>query len=118
MPDEPLQVHRYGGTTVEIFADFVRTTLPDGSPVYAVPGETDEDMARAAALGYGEGPQAVLAMTWDHDRFHALLAHAWGLPESPALRQTVEESRSELAGAEEAAVLAIQRWWNLCRRQP
>ena len=114
--EQPLATYRYGDTTVEIFDGFVRTTLPDGSPVHAVPGESPEDMARAASLGYGEGTQAVLAMTYDHDRIHALLAHAFGLPESPALRQTLQGTQSELAGAEEAMVLAAQRWINLCKR--
>lgn len=110
MDSPPVDTYRYGATLVEVFAGFVRTTLPDGAPVYAVPGETAEDVARAHALGYGGD---VWAMTRDHDRFHAALAHAFGLPESPALRATVEGVQSELAGAEECAVLAIQRWLNM-----
>jgi hypothetical protein len=103
----------YGHTLVEVFAGgFVRTTLPDGTVIHAAPGDTPEDKARARSLGY-EGD--VWAMTRDHDRFHALLAHAFGLEESPALRATARGEQSELAGAEECAVLAIQRWANLCR---
>jgi hypothetical protein len=112
--NRPQSAHRYGGTLVEIFSGWVRTTLPDGSPIYAVPGETAEDVARAHSLGYDGN---VWAMTRDHDRIHALLAHAFGLPESPALRQTLTGVQSELAGAEECAVLAIQRWVNLCRKE-
>lgn len=112
-PPQPIATHRYGDTLVEIFDGFVRTTLPDGSPLLATPGKTPEDTARAHALGYAGD---VWAMTRDHDRFHALLAHAFGLAESPALRQALDGVQSELAGAEEEAVLAIQRWHNLVQR--
>lgn len=112
-PAQPIATHRYGAAVVEIFEDFVRTTLPGGAALIATPGTTPEDIARAHALGYGGD---VWAMTRDHDRFHALLAHAFGLEESPALRQAVSGTHSELAGAEEEAVLAIQRWHNLLPR--
>lgn len=99
---------RYGRTLVEIFDGWVRTTLPDGSPVHAVPGESAEDIARAEALGYGGD---CWLMTRDHDRFHAMLADGLGLPESPALRKTAQGSRSTLlTDLEEASVLAIQRY--------
>jgi hypothetical protein len=50
-------------------------------------------------------------MTRDHDRFHAMLAYALGLPESPALRATAQGERTTLlTDLEEAAVLGIQRY--------
>lgn len=99
---------RYGRTLVEVFDGFVRTTLPDGSAVHAVPGETEEDVARANALGYGGD---CWLMTRDHDRFHAMLAYGLGLTESPALRRTAESGKSTLlTDLEEGAVLAIQRY--------
>lgn len=99
---------RYGRTLVEVFDGWVRTTLPDGSELHAVPGETEEDVARAHSLGYGGD---VWLMTRDHDRFHAMLAYALGLPESPALRNTAQGGGSMLlTDLEECAVLAIQRY--------
>jgi hypothetical protein len=99
---------RYGRTLVEVFDGYVRTTLPDGSPIHAVPGDSKEDVARAHALGYcGD----VWLMTRDHDRFHAMLAYALGLQESPALRNTANAVKPTLlTDLEEAAVLAIQRF--------
>lgn len=108
------EVYPYGFTLVEVFAEgFVRTRLPDGTVIHAVPGDTAEDVARAHSLGYAGD---TWAMTRDHDRLHALLCHALGLEESPALRATARREESELAGAEECAVLAIQRFVNLCRK--
>src|SRR3954470_16443524 len=71
----PLQSFRYGLTLVEVFAGWVRTTLPDGVQILAMPQTSEEDVARARSLGYADD---VWAMTRDHDRFHALLAHAFG----------------------------------------
>lgn len=105
--------YRYGATLVEVFDGLVRTTLPDGTPVHAVPNHTPEDVARAHALGY-EGD--VWAMTRDHDHFHAMLANTLGLRESPALRAAVTGQASDLSGAEEEVVLALQRFVNLCRK--
>lgn len=107
----PPQTFSYGWTLIEIFEGFVRTTLPDGATIDAHPVSGPEHEARALALGYAD----VWAMTRDHDRFHALLAHALGLEESPALRATVRGEASELTGVEEEVVLAMQRFANLCR---
>lgn len=107
----PVQRFGYGWTLIEIFEGFVRTTLPDGATIDAHPNHGPEHEARARALGYPD----VWAMTRDHDRFHALLAHALGLEESPALRATVRREASELTGVEEEVVLAMQRYVNLCR---
>lgn len=106
------EMYGYGFTVVEIFDGWVRTTLPDGTEIHAHPRHGVEDVARAHSLGYAGD---VWAMTRDHDRFHALLAHALDLEESPALRQSALGQESELAGAEEEVVLALQRFVNLCR---
>lgn len=102
----PRLTYHLGGTTVEVFASWVRTTLPDGAQVHAIPMHGDEHQARASVLGYGEGDAAVLAMTLEHDLTHVQLAHMLGLRESPALRLATRGEESELAGLEECAVLA------------
>lgn len=110
---ERLAASAYGGTTVEVMSGWVRTTLPDGTQVQARPNYGHEDIARAHALGY-QGD--VWGMTLDHDRYHALLAWALGLKESPALRATALGQASELTGVEEELVLCAQRFVNLCRK--
>ena len=109
-----LEVHQYGATKVYVFDGWVETVLPDGKVVSAVSHTGPEDVARAHSLGYKGN---LWAMTRDHDRLHAALAHMLGLPESPVLRASGTGATSELLGAEECAVLAIQRFWNLCRAQ-
>ena len=104
-------VHRYGNTTIEVRNGWLEVTLPDGSRCQAVPHTGADDVARAKALGYDN----VWDMTKDHDRYHALLAEVIGLEESPVLRAAVNKTpTNELIGAEEAAVLALQRYVNLC----
>lgn len=115
MTEPPTMVYHYGKTTVTVGDGWVKTTLADGTTIHAIPGTEAEDRARAASLGYGEGDGALWAMTRDHDRFHAWLAYGLGLKESPALRQTAQGQQSELAGAEEEVILALQRFINLCR---
>lgn len=108
-----LKAFSYCGTTVRIMPGWVETTLPDGALVVARPNQGAEHVARARALGY-DGD--VWAMTMEHDPMHARLCHALGLRESPALRASLSDQPSELAGAEEEMVLAAQRYVNLCRR--
>jgi len=115
-----MQSYRYGETLIEIFDESpntngcIRITLPDGVVVYGEPNFGPEHEARAAALGYPD----VWSMNREHDRIHALLAFMLGLRESPVLRAAANggTERSELLGAEEAAVLAIQRFVNECRK--
>lgn len=107
-------VEWFGHTCVKVQGDRVGTTLPDGTVIDALPNHGDEDVARAHSLGYGGD---VLAMTRDHDRMHARLAHALGLKESPALRDAALARTTEIGDAEEAMVLAAQRFLNLCRRE-
>lgn len=106
-------VSTYGQTIVTQQNGWVETTMPTGEVLHALPMATAEDVARAHSLGY-EGD--VWLMTKDHDRFHAMLATFFDLPESPALRHAVLGHDSELAGAEESLVLAFQRYANLCRK--
>lgn len=108
-----LAVYYYGRTTVRVYHGWVETTLPDGTKVSAVGHTGPVDIARAHALGYGGD---IWRMTREHDMLHAGLAELLGLHESPVLRSAVADSYDyELVAAEEAAVLAIQRFWNLCR---
>lgn len=93
-------VHEHG-TTV---------TLADGSVVEGRPHDTDAYRATARDLGYGEGPEAALAMCRDHDALHARLCEWLGIPESYSLRQAAGlPVDAELAAIEEAAVMAAQR---------
>jgi hypothetical protein len=108
-----LETFKYGGTWVLVRPGYVSTVLPDGATVVATPNHTPEDVERAHRLGYAGD---VVAMTRDHDRFHALLAHALGLKESPALRDVANGATSEIGCAEEDMVLAAQRFLNMCRK--
>lgn len=73
---------------------------------------------RAAALGYGEGPEAVLAMRREHDPFHVVVGRLLGLHYSPTLRWVATGYRErahptrhdDAVGFEEAVVLDLQRW--------
>ena len=95
-------------------AAWVVTRYPDGSEVHAHPQHGEEDEARARALGYPD----VAAMTFDHDRLHSLLAWALVRRASPVLRAVAsgEAADPELADAEEAMVLAVQRFVTLVAR--
>lgn len=93
---------------------WVVTRYPDGSEVHAHPQHHAEDEARAYALGYAD----VGAMTFDHDRLHSLLAWALAHRASPVLRAVATGTPidAELAEAEEAMVLAVQRFVALVTR--
>lgn len=94
-----VDIHEYG-TTI---------TLPCGLVVEGRPHDTDGYRATAAALGYGDGPEAALACCRDHDALHALLAAWLGIPESYSLRQAAGlPIDADLAAIEEAAVMAVQ----------
>lgn len=89
------------GTELRIYETWVETDLPDGRTIYAVPREDQIEIA--SELGY-EGD--VVALTLDHDPLHSLLCDWLGLPYSYALA----EPGTELAGLEEEAVLAVQKF--------
>lgn len=93
-------MHQYGTTVV----------LPCGLVVEGRPHDTDAYRATAAVLGYGDD---VLSMCQQHDALHAWLAEQFGL-ESFALREAAGLSVDpEIAVAEEAAVMALQRYMRL-----
>ncbi len=93
---------------------WVVTTYPDGTTVEAHPQHSSEDVARALALGYANVGELTLA----HDPTHEHLARCLGLPHSPTLWAVAHgtEVDPDLAQAEEAAVLAVQRFAQLARR--
>ncbi len=93
---------------------WVVTRFPDGTEIHAHPQHGPEDTARARALGYPN----VAAMVLDHDPLHVLLAHVLGVGRSPTLDGLVSgrPADPELAQAEEALVLAAQRFLNMARR--
>lgn len=77
-----------------------------GRCVYGTPQRNAEQATTAVGLGYGED---VVTMVADHDPLHALLTDWLGLPESVALFG----GDAEVAAAEEAAVLAVQKLMRL-----
>lgn len=90
---------------------WVVTKFPDGTTVEAHPQHGEEDVARAAALGY----DGVGSMTLDHDLLHQVVS--WAVRGRGSRVPTGTED-AELVQAEEEAVLAIQRYANAVRRQP
>lgn len=109
-----MSVHYFGGTRVIHLENGTFTTLPNGHAIAASPEDTDSYRATAKATGYGDDTGA---MCRDHDYLHAALADLLGLPHSPALMgAAMGEDINDLTGAEEDAVLAIQRFWNLARQ--
>lgn len=103
----------FGRTMVHVTPLGSHVKLSDGRVLIARPEDTDSYRAQASALGYGAD---TAAMCREHDYLHALLAHALGLSESPALRGAVEGRPTDaLTGAEEDMVLAAQRFLNLWR---
>lgn len=100
-----------GRTISMAYADRVETMLPDGRLVHAFPNNDEESSARAASLGYSD----VLAMTLEHDPLHVLLC---ARPARVASAAAIAHRRVvALADAEEAMVLAAQRFLNLFRSE-
>jgi hypothetical protein len=85
------------------------TVLPEGDPIVAAAQDNDEYHARAESLGY---EQATHLMSREHEILHALLAHWTGQWASPTLLAVARGEKWEHWEAEEAAVLAIQRFLN------
>jgi hypothetical protein len=99
----------------------VTTIFEDGATLHAAPNEDEESMARANALGYTDGrwvPDAIWAMTKDHERLHHLVAEALGDDHSIALwyaahpDEQMSEAEQHQANNEERIVLLIQRLLN------
>lgn len=103
-----------GYTAVSIEADGLTFRLPDGRVLVALPHNDDPNyVARATLLGYS----TALEMCQEHDLLHARLAHALGLPVSPALLAAADGGpMTEITAAEEAMVLAAARFLNLARK--
>lgn len=99
--------HWRGGTTQTVGPNWVVTRLPGGAEIHAHPDGTPEQAATARELGYGAD---VAAMTREHDVMHAALADWLRFPASFALRQAAgQDVPADVAAAEEAAVLALQK---------
>jgi hypothetical protein len=109
VPDPIRTVVYTNGTVQRIFATWVETSLPDLPTLYACP--MLEQAETAAALGYGAD---VDALTRDHDFLHAWLADVLGLDASASLTLAAGGvADPDIAGAEEAAVMALQRFARL-----
>lgn len=81
-------------------------------PAFLDPALTVQE--RAAQLGYGEGPEAVLAMQRWHDATHVIACRLLGLPYSPTLHwvasgaQAHPTRHADAVGMEEEVTLALQ----------
>lgn len=99
-----------GNVLVTYHDGYLRTILPTGEIVHAIAHHDESYAATARRLGYLD----VEMLNRDHDLVHSLLAHWLGMPCSPALQAAASGARdTELTGAEEDAVMAIQRFANL-----
>lgn len=98
-----------GNALIECRADGQTITHLQEGVVLAYPEDNQEYKNRARDLGYGDD---VLGVSRDHEIVHSLLAKWLGLPASPALSLAAagRPSKNTFTGAEEAAVLAIQRF--------
>ena len=91
-----------------------RVVLSCGTVVEGVPHDTDEYRATARELGYGDDTEA---MCRDHDPLHQALCRWLGFTDSFALRCAASlRDEDEISAAEEAAVMAVQRFWQLALR--
>lgn len=96
---------------IEVLPWGSRVTLSCGAVVEGAPQGTEAQRETARSLGYGDDD---LAMVCDHDPLHALLCGWLGIGDSlsllcaSGLREEDEASR-----AEEAAVMAVQRFMRL-----
>jgi hypothetical protein len=85
----------------------------NGDPIPAVPHDTEDYRARAKALGYGDD---VMAMCREHEFLHSALAELLSDEgPSPTLLGVNTGKPWPHWSIEEAAVLAVQRYWNALR---
>jgi hypothetical protein len=108
---KPLRTVVHANGTVQcIFATWVETDIPGLPTLHACP--MVEQQETAAALGYDD----VDALTRDHDFLHAWLADVLGLDASFSLTLSASGAADpDIAAAEEAAVMALQRFARLAR---
>lgn len=94
--------------TVEMTTSAIVTTVHGGASAKAVPTYKQEDHDRARSLGY----DTPWEMHRDHDLTHCLLAYWLGLAEPPVIAGVArgEPLTKAGSGAEEEAVLAIQKF--------
>lgn len=111
MPEPLRTVVHANGTVQRIYATWVETDIPGLPTLHACPMVEQEDTA--AALGYTGD---VDALTRDHDFLHAWLADVLGLDASFSLTLAAGGAVDpDIAAAEEAAVMAMQRFARLAR---
>jgi hypothetical protein len=85
---------------------------PRRLPAFLDPGLSAGE--RAAQLGYGDGPEAVLAMQRWHDATHVIACRLLGLPYSPTLHWAASGApahptrHADAVGVEEEVTLALQ----------
>lgn len=101
---------------LEIEPGFCRTVFFNGKSVDACPQDNDEYRQRALELGYGDD---TAAMSLQHEAAHTFLSEKMRLEFSPTL-WIVAHSRTDYdrkqVGAEEAMVLAFQRYCRTGKR--
>jgi hypothetical protein len=103
-----LRTRLRNGTVISILPNSALVRLPGGAIVRSRPQKTGAYRATAFRLGYGDD---TLALCHQHDPLHAILCSWLGLPDSFALRCAAGlDNENELSAAEEAAVLAVQRF--------
>lgn len=92
-----------------------RIILSCGTVIEGRPHDTEEYRATARNLGYGDD---TLSMCREHDPLHAGLCAWLGFGDSFALRCAAGlRDEDEISAAEEAAVLAVQKFRQLVRGQ-
>jgi hypothetical protein len=88
------------------------TALAPAAPSFLNPDLSAGE--RAAQLGYGDGPEAVLAMQRWHDATHVIACRLLGLPYSPTLHWAASGApahptrHADAVGVEEEVTLALQ----------
>lgn len=109
----PLQTIRHrNGTVQRIYDGWLETDIPGLPTLMAC--SRDDQAETARSLGYGDN---IDLMNREHDQLHAMLADWLGLSASYSLTVAAGgEVEPGLAEAEEAAVMAVQRFMRMADR--